>query len=261
MKYIRNHVWLQSVIWTAVFLLVWQVVTSLNLANRYLLPPLSKVCEELYKQIIFGNMLDQILNTMKMILIGFSISVFLGLLLVFLCTISRVINSMVRTICVVFTPLPGVAILPVIIMIFGIRETSMIVLMVHSVLWPFVINMLGGIKAIPPQYKEFGRNLELNPLKTVISIHIFSIMPAIISGLRIGWGRAWRALISAEMVFGMIGTLGGIGYFIYTNRAYGNMTRVMAGVLVVIILGIFFDVAVFNTIEKLTIRKWGMQDE
>ena len=86
-------------------------------------------------------------------------------------------------------------------------------------------------------------------------------MPAFFSVLLIGWGRPWRALISAEMVFGMIGTLGGIGYFIYTNRAYGNMTRVMAGVLVVIILGIFFDVAVFNTIEKLTIRKWGMQDE
>ena len=261
MNYIRKHEWLQSVLWTAAFLLAWQLVTTLNLANRYLLPPFSKVCEELYHQAISGNLLDQIANSMKMIIWGFSASVLIGLILVFLCTYSKIINSMIRTLCVIFTPLPGVAILPIIIMVFGIQETSMVVLMVHSVLWPLVINVLGGIKAIPRQYKEFGKNLELNPLKTVTSIHVFSIMPSIVSGLRIGWGRAWRALISAEMVFGMIGTLGGIGYFIYTNRAYGNMTRVMVGVLVVIILGVFFDVAVFNTIEKLTIRKWGMQNE
>lgn len=261
MKYIKTHEWLQSLLWTALFLLIWQLITTLHLANRYLLPPFSDVCEELYQQLCSGKLVAQILNSLKMIVIGFSISVLLALILVILCAYSKIINSMVRTICVIFTPLPGVAILPIIIMIFGIKETSMVVLMVHSVLWPLVINVLGGIRSIPRQYIEFGKNLELNSLKTVSCIHTFSVMPAIISGLRIGWGRAWRALISAEMVFGMIGKLGGIGYFIYTNRAYGNMTRVMAGVLVVIVFGVFFDVVLFGTIEKLTIRKWGMQNE
>lgn len=261
MKYLKKHEWLQSLLWTILFLLLWQLVTSLHLANHFLLPPFSAVCEELYHQFFGGNLTVQILNSLRMIVAGFSVSVLLALVLIILCTYSKIINSMVRTICVIFTPLPGVAILPIIIMVFGIKETSMIVLMVHSVLWPLVVNVLGGIKSIPKHYIEFGKNLELNSLKTVCCIHTMSVMPSIISGLRIGWGRAWRALISAEMVFGMIGSLGGIGYFIYTNRAYGNMTRVMAGVLVVIVLGVLFDILLFGTIERLTIRKWGMQNE
>ena len=83
----------------------------------------------------------------------------------------------------------------------------------------------------------------------------------ILTGLKIGWGRAWRALISAEMVFGMIGSLGGIGYYIYTNRAYGNMTKVMVGVISVVIIGVVVEHLFFGLIEKATVKKWGMIDE
>lgn len=261
MKFIKKHQWLQSLIWVTLLLLIWQIVTELGLANRFLLPSFSDVVRELYNQMCTGKIISQIINSIRMIMVGFSVSIIIAFILILLCTYSKIFNSFIKTLCIILTPLPGVAILPIIIMFFGINETSMVVLMAHSVLWPLVINVLGGIKAIPKYYTEFGKNLELNPVKTLVCINVFSVMPYIISGLRIGWGRAWRALISAEMVFGMIGKLGGIGYFIYTNRAYGNMTRVMVGVLVVIILGIIFDVAVFGTIEKLTVRKWGMQNE
>ena len=85
-------------------------------------------------------------------------------------------------------------------------------------------------------------------------------MPYLVAGLRVGWGRAWRALIGAEMVFGMIGTVGGVGYYIYTNRAYANVTNVFSGVIVIIVIGILVEQA-FRLLEKNTTVKWGMSDE
>lgn len=257
-KYIRSHSLAQYILWTLLFVSIWELSSVLGWTNQYLLPSFSRVIQELTVQVSNGVFLEQIGNSFVMILCGFSVSILAASVLIVLCNYSAVVDSLARTICVIFSPLPGVAIMPLIIMFFGINESSMIVLMVHSVLWPLVINILGGIKTIPAVYTEFGHNLELPHIKMVGTIHIFSIMPCIISGLRVGWGRAWRALISAEMVFGMIGELGGIGYFIYTNRAYGNMPRVIVGVLAVIIMGIFMESFVFGTVEKLTIRKWRM---
>lgn len=261
LNYIKKSEGVQNALWAIVFIIIWQLFSTLNITNKYLLPPFSDVIKEMLNQIRGGMFLRQIVNSFIMIISGFSVSIFLAAIIVILCNRFKAFESMIRAICVILTPLPGVAVMPLIIMVFGIRENAMIVLMIHSVLWPLVINLLGGIKAIPPIYTEFGLNLELNSLEMVKSIYLFSLMPCIISGLRIGWGRAWRALISAEMVFGMIGELGGIGYFIYTNRAYGNMTRVMVGVLAVIIMGIFIESFIFGVLEKMTIVKWGMKNE
>ena len=256
--YVKKHRWLQTILWIVALVIAWQLLSTLRLTNQYLLPSFVDVLQETTRQIEAGSLPLQVGNSFLMIIIGFSVSIALAVAVIVLCNWSPIIESLVRTICIILTPLPGVAIMPLIIMVFGIQENAMVVLMVHSVLWPLVINVLSGVKSIPPTYTEFGRNLELSSLRMAICVYLYALMPHILSGLRIGWGRAWRALISAEMVFGMIGNLGGVGYFIYTNRAYGNMTRVMVGVLAVIVIGIFIESCIFGILEKLTIRKWGM---
>jgi NitT/TauT family transport system permease protein len=110
-------------------------------------------------------------------------------------------------------------------------------------------------------YREWGENIGLNAWKIFTGILIYAIMPELLAGLRVSWGRAWRALLSAEMVFGMIGTLGGLGFYIYTARAYANLTNVMSGVVVIIIIGILVETLLFGKLEKITIRKWGMTRE
>lgn len=239
---------------------LWELLSVCGLINTYLLPPFHRVAEELWEQIRGGRFLLQVMNSFLMILRGFLVSVVTSAVMVCLCSLSRIFKSLIRTLCTIFTPLPGVAIMPLIIMIFGIEERAMVILMLHSVLWPMVANLLGGIDSIPKVYTDFCRNIELGPVRTVFQVDLYAIMPCVIAGIRIGWGRAWRALISAEMIFGLIGNMGGIGYFIYTNRAYGNMERVMAGVLTVIILGVLIETVIFGMLEKQTIKKWGMTD-
>ena len=255
---IKKNQFIQSILWVCLIAAIWEMSSKLKITNNYLLPPFSEVIKEMYKQIVAGSFMRQVCNSFIMMIIGFSASAFLAILVVILCNYSGIARSFFRTVSVILTPLPGVAIMPIIIMFFGIKENSMIILMVHSVMWPMVINIMGGIPSIKQEYCDFAANIELSKVVMVKDIYFYALMPSVISGARIGWGRAWRALISAEMVFGMIGDLGGVGYFIYTNRAYGNMTRVMVGVVSVVIIGIFMESVFFGIIEKLTVKKWGL---
>lgn len=260
-NYIKKHFWLQSVLWCILLVLFWEISVTTGLANRYLLPSFSSVIRELFSLLRTEKFLLQIGNSLLLITKGFVISVIAAMALAGLASIQSIFRSFVKTMSIIFTPLPAVAVLPLVIMIFGINEESMIVLIMHSVVWPLIINVLNGISIIPEIFKAFGQNIGMPKYKIVIQIYLMSAFPNIITGLRIGWGRAWRALISAEMVFGMIGNLGGIGYFIYTNRAYGNMTRVMCGIIVIAVLGVFVETLLFGAVENLTVKKWGMIHE
>jgi NitT/TauT family transport system permease protein len=137
----------------------------------------------------------------------------------------------------------------------------MLVIIIHGVLWTLVRHLLDGLRAIPSAQLEFGRNIGLSPPRIFIGIIVFALMPELLAGLRTGWGRAWRALISAERVCGMIGTLGGLGYYIYMGRAYAKISDVLASIIVIAGIGIVAESFVFGQIERITVRKWGMTRE
>ena len=77
-----------------------------------------------------------------------------------------------------------------------------------------------------------------------------------LAGLRVGWARAWRALIGAEMVFGAIGATGGLGWFIFKQRAMMNTPALFAGIVLVAGLGMAVEGLVFDRLERATLRKW-----
>ena len=79
----------------------------------------------------------------------------------------------------------------------------------------------------------------------------------LLSGLKIGWARAWRGLISAEMIFGTTSKGAGIGWFIFIKRVNLDIAGVFAALLVIVLIGVVVEYLVFHVVEKQTIRKWG----
>ena len=251
----------QSCLWLFVLLITWELAARLGLVNTYILPAFSKVVAQIFKEFFTGKLGLQTLNSIKIIFMGFLLSFGLAVFITLLCAWISPFESLFNTLSTIMSPLPSVAVMPLVIMWFGIGTGAMMVLIVHGVLWALVRHMLDGLRSIPRIYHEWGKNIGLSPWRMFTGILIFAIMPEFIAGVRVGWGRAWRALISAEMVFGMIGSLGGLGFYIYTNRAYANMTNVMAGVIVICVIGIIMESVVFKQIERRTVQKWGMSRE
>ena len=252
---------LRMLIWLIAIVAAWELSTRAGWVNGYILPPFSNVCAALYKGLFGGRLGRQTLSSLRVVFIGFALSFALAVLTTLLCTVSRWTSSLFDTLATILMPLPSIAVLPLIIMWFGIDKKAVYILIVHGVLWTMARHLLDGLRSVPKIYIEFGRNIALPPHRMFFGIVIFAIMPELLAGLRTGWGRAWRALISAEMVFGMIGAAGGLGYFIYIGRAYARILDVFVGIIVIAGVGILAEHFVFSQIERMTTRKWGMTHE
>lgn len=153
--------------------------------------------------------------------------------------------------------LPGVALLPVVIIIFGVKPGVIVFLVVHAVLWPMSRNVLDGFMAVPKIYIEAGTNIGLHGLSLLLGVYLPAATSYIVSGLKVGWARAWRGLISAEMIFG-VATCPGIGLFINQMRTNMNNAEMYATLVVIIIIGVVVQYGVLAPIEKNTVKKWGM---
>lgn len=255
---IRGKKWVQTLAWLLLIAAIWQAVTALGLVSSYFLPKLSDVLATLAHEVVGGSMGMQILNSLKVVFIGLAVSFAIVAAMVLLSIASKAANSFFQSISTLLNTLPSMALMPLIIMWFGINLTAMVVLIIHGVVWNMCKQLLEAIKALPKSYLEFAGNIELTKLQTTFGIVCYAVFPELISSMRIAWGQAWRSLIAAEIAFGMIGALGGLGYFISLNRAYGRMDKVMAGVIVIAVLGILVETLFFSLLERKTIKRWGM---
>ena len=142
---------------------------------------------------------------------------------------------------------------------FGLGEGSILFVLVHAVLWAVALNTHAGFQAVSPTLRMVGQNYGLSKLGYITRILIPGAFPSILSGLKVGWAFAWRTLIAAELVFGVSSGQGGLGWYIFENKNQLRIPNVFAGLLTVILFGLFVDHVIFAWIERRTVRRWGMQ--
>ena len=140
--------------------------------------------------------------------------------------------------------------LPLIIMWFGTGTGAVLAIVVHSAVWPLLLNIMTGFAEVPQIYTDIGRNLSMSKREILFEIMLPASVGYIISGTKIGWARAWRAFISAEMVFGSVGGKGGIGWYIFNQRTFMDTSGLFAGIILVIIIGVLVENVLFGAIEK-----------
>ncbi|MCR5527389.1 MAG: ABC transporter permease subunit [Lachnospiraceae bacterium] len=195
---------------------------------------------------------------MGLIARGLGIGILLSFVFSGLSVVSKHFSYIFNFVVSVMDLIPGIALLPLAILWFGIGQTTVIVIVVHGVLWPMSRNILDGFKSIPSIYVESGKNIGLNGLELVTGIYLPASFNSVLSGLRVGWARAWRGLISIEMVFGTTGSGAGIGWYIFMKRTNLDTAGVFASLLVIIFIGLIVEYGIFHIIEIKTVRKWGI---
>jgi NitT/TauT family transport system permease protein len=244
--------------WSIILILIWQIIYSTGKFSELIFPSVVTILNSLYKSILSGELIFQTIYSLELILKGLFIGLTLAVFLSSFAILFKPISGLVETLVSIAHPLPGIALLPLIILWFGAGEISIIFIIVHSVVWPLVLNLLTGFKAIPEIYKQVGNNYGLNSLKIICHIMIPASLPYFLTGMRISWARSWRALISAEMIFGAAGGKGGLGWFIFKNRVFMDTAGIFSGLIVIVIIGMIVEDLIFDKVEKVTIKKWGM---
>jgi NitT/TauT family transport system permease protein len=228
------------------------------LANPLLFPTLTATVTALAKALASGELPRAAGYTLTLLFKGYVAGLAIAALLTAFASMSRLGADLLETLTAMFNPLPSIALLPLALIWFGLGDASVIFVLVHAVLWAAALNTYSGFRALSPTLKMVGRNYGLSSAGFVARILIPGAFPSILTGLKVGWAFAWRTLIAAELVFGVSSGDGGLGWYIFENKNQLLIPEVFAGLLTVILFGLFVENFVFKIIEDRTVRRWGM---
>lgn len=247
-----------QIIFVICFLAAWQAVYAMQAFPALLFPSLADIGQAFIDGFRDDSLMTYTLYSMGLIIRGLAIGIALAFVFSSLAIVSKIFYNIYNLVVSIMDLLPGVALLPLAIMWLGIGEATVIFIVVHSILWPMSRSIIDGFKSISNIYIEGGKNIGLRGLKLVLGVYIPAAFSSILSGMRVGWARAWRGLISVEMIFGTTGSGAGIGWFIFLQRTNLDIAGVFAALIVIIIIGIIIEYGLFRTIERKTVKKWGM---
>lgn len=237
------------VLWLVLIAGIWQVIAMFRVVDPSLMPSLDAVLRYLLNAIWTGDIIEATVFSLILIAKGMLIGLSVALTVSAIAMVNPVFASFLGTVTALAHPLPGVALLPLIIVWLGTGTESIILIIVHSVIWPAILNATAGFRSIPRIYREVGQNFGLSQAAIIGRIFIPASLPHLLAGLKIGWARAWRALISAEMIFGAAGGHGGLGWYIFEKRVFMDTTGIYAGIVVIVIIGMLVEDTVFRRLE------------
>jgi NitT/TauT family transport system permease protein len=236
----------------------WEVLPRALHANPLLFPRATTVLRVWVDGLRSGELLSYAGRSLQVLLIGMALGVLGAFLLAMIALFTRFGRDLLEVMTSMFNPLPAIALFPLALLWFGLGINSMIFVLIHATIWPMALSVLTGFVTVPRTLVLVGRNLGLRGWPLAAAIYFPAALPAILTGLRIAWAFAWRTLIAAELVFGVIGGKGGLGWFIYQKRYYLETPAVFAGLATIVLIGLVVEHGIFRTAEERTVRRWGM---
>ena len=153
-----------------------------------------------------------------------------------------------------FQAIGDIAWLPILLIWFGFGLTTMTFVIVYTVLFPVVLNMVLGVRSIPTDMHRAAQSLGASRARILWEVVLPGALPNLITGLRNGLGYGWRALIAAEIIVGT----SGIGFLMFDARRAGSVVEIMLGMIVLGILWYIVDAWILAPIERATGQRWGL---
>lgn len=237
---------------------VWEGWVRWNGTDPLLLPPPSAIVVRFWETVAGGEMVGYTWRTLQWLLVAMAIGLGLALLVSALAITTRVGRIFLSTATSVLNPLPGIAVLPLAILWFGINEKALLFTVVNSIIWAMALNTQVGFETVPVTLRLVGQNLGLGAARLVTDVLLPAALPNLLTGVRISWAYGWRTIIAAELVFGSTaGSSGGLGWMIYMARYNLDTSGVFAGLLSLVVIGLVVE-NLFQRLEVVTVRRWGM---
>jgi NitT/TauT family transport system permease protein len=241
-------------IFYGVLIAIWAVLAKLKIWPPYVFPTPKGVAESLWAGFADHSFWIAILVSMKRMLLGYGLSVVLGMVLGLGVASNKFIEETMGGLLVSLQSLPSICWLPLAVLWFGLTEKAILFVVVMGSLLSVTIAMETGRQQMPKIYGMAGRNLGACGFKLFWYVLLPASLPFILSGLKQGWAFAWRSLISGEMIFVSLG----LGQLLMMGRDLNDMSQVIAVMMLIIAIGYIVDGVVFKTIERRLQHKWGL---
>jgi NitT/TauT family transport system permease protein len=232
-----------------VCLLAWELGVRAFHVPLYLLPPPSLVVAY-----IAGNQalfVASTLETVRLVLEGFAISILLGIPLGVLLARSRLFARTVYPLLVASQTFPKLAVGPLFVVWFGFGSTPKLLLAFLVAFFPIMIDATTGLRSVRPETLMLARSMGLGRTRTFFRIQLPQALPSIFAGLRIGSTLSVLGVLVAEF----LGAAGGLGYLVITATGSLNTVLLFSALVVIAVIGLVLYGAV-ALIERLAIGSW-----
>ena len=193
------------------------------------------------------------LASVRRILVGYCLSLLLGTTLGLLIGRFKFLDQTVGSLMVALQVLPSICWLPLAILWFGLSETAIQFVVIMGALLSIAIATDSGVKNISPIYVRAARTMGVKGLGLYTRVIFPAALPAVVTGMKLGWSFAWRSLMAGELLFVSLG----LGHLLEMGRELNDMPQVVAVMIMIGATGLFFDQLVFATLERRIRRQWG----
>ena len=178
-----------------------------------------------------------VLTSLKRVGVGFSISAICGVMLGVLIGSNRWAHRGLDPIFQVLRTVPPLAWLPISLAAFREAQPSALFVIFITSIWPIIINTAVGVRNIPTDYVNVAKVLRLSPVEYFFKILLPATTPYIFTGLRIGIGMSWLAIVASEMLLGGVG----VGFFIWDQYNASRISDIIVALAWVGLTGFFLD--------------------
>jgi ABC-type nitrate/sulfonate/bicarbonate transport system permease component len=237
----RNRAWigrLRSLALLALVLGSWQLASTmlLDASSATLLPPPTAVLKAFWELIETGELWRHLRDSLKREMVAFvyaSLAIPLGVAMGWW----KAVNDQVDPLVEVLRPIPPLAWIPLSILWFGIGDTQNQFIIFLGMFFPILLNTIAGVKNIEPNLVRAARCLGASEARMLRRVVLRAALPQIITGVRIGLGVGWMALVAAELV----GANSGLGFLINDARTVLRTDYVIVGMITIGLVGLAID--------------------
>jgi NitT/TauT family transport system permease protein len=248
--------WLRAAALAIAPLLIWAVLSRLGPWPRWLFPGPAEVARSVAAMLADGRLLHAAARSLARLGEGFALSATLGVPLGALMGRSRGVDAALRPAVLGLQALPSICWLPLAILWFGLSEAAILFVVVMGSLLAIAIATQDAVATVDPVLLRAAGTLGIRRLRFVAGVLLPAALPGVLTGLKLGWSFAWRALMAGELLF----VAGGLGQLLQAGREVLDAAQVMGVMAAIVAIGVAVDRLVFRGLELRVRRRWGLAE-
>jgi ABC-type nitrate/sulfonate/bicarbonate transport system permease component len=234
----------------AIFIAVWSLASA-RLNNAVLLPSPLSVLETYAELLEDGSLALDVRASIVRVFAGFLIASSIAVPLALILAYSRILRGLVMPLIALIRPIPPIAWIPLAILWMGLGDPPSYFITSIAAFFPIFLNAFAGGTSLQQEHVNAARSLGAGPFALLTKVMLPSALPMIVTGLRIGLGQAWMAVVTAEL----IAAQSGLGYMIQISRLSLETPRVLVGMTVIGLLGALM-IGALGVLERRVIVPW-----
>jgi NitT/TauT family transport system permease protein len=229
-----------------ILLLLWELLARLGwIDTRFFAMP-TQIVKVFWTLTVSGQLLNDVAVSLTRIVVGFAFGAIPGLLIGIIMGQSSLVRFLLNPLIAAIYPIPKIAILPLILFIFGLGEASKYAIIAIGVFFIVVVNTMTGAMSVPAIYMDVGKEFGASRLTVFRTIVIPAALPVIFAGIKLAWGTALLLVVAAEFV----GAKSGIGYMIWSSWQVFSVEQMFVGLFVIALLG-FVTLLLLEELEAI----------